>query len=190
MHRRGKVSKRPVEYNSSFSSMQSSFNLADVIEGFRRYYAEAEQTRVYKLPYYEIQQWDKVLNDVALRIFYDIKFIGIPLYPVFPTSQFQYLDFANPFNRVGIEIVYKTSDKSIIDRKLELLKSQGWTIYKIESTKSYYTFDEYCDYKNVNFDELDKQEQFEFYEKSKEANDYCLLQYMKAIHFAKATEQI
>jgi len=169
--------------------MRSTFNFSEVIDKYRYYFLEAEKTGVNKLPYYEIQQWDKKLNEVELRIFHDIKYIGVLLYPIFPISETQYLHFANPFIKVGIEIVYKNSPKSLIKRKLEILRSQGWTVYEIESTKTYHTFNEYCNYKKVDFDELNDVEQFEFYQSNKERNDYCLLEYMKAVHFGNGIER-
>ena len=166
--------------------MQSTFNLEVILGQYSKYYAEALKTRVYKLPYYEVQEWDKVLDPVALHIFEDIKIIGIPLYPIFPVAENQYLHFANPFNRVGIEIVYKNSDKNIIHRKLELLRSQGWTVYESISTKSHYTFEDFYSYitgKELAFEESEDGEIMEFLEKFKDKNAGCLLQYMKAVHF-------
>lgn len=165
--------------------MEAKHNWDEVVERYKYYYEEAKLMGHRKLPYYEIQPWDKVLDQICLRIFQDIKSIGIRLYPIFPISADQYFHFANPYNRTAIQVIYKNSKVSIINRKLEIFKPQGWTVYKTQSTKAIHTFEEFCNFKSVEFDDLNEEEQFDFYDINKEENDYCLLQYIKAMHFTE-----
>lgn len=165
--------------------MQSKFDIEVVREKYEHYLKKASALGTNYLPYYEIQQWDKVLDPIAKRIYEDIRYFGIPLYPIFPISGTSYLHFANPFNKIGIEIKYKNSSQKIIDRKIKLLESQGWIVYTINSTNTYHTFSEFCSFK-INeefFEDMDMEGQLSFLEENKYENSSCLLLFIKNKHF-------
>jgi|GEM_PF-1875678 len=169
--------------------MHKDINFVQVKERYDYWYRRALDTGVNKLPYYEIESWDKLLNPVALRVFEDIKFMGIPLYPMYPLTESTVLHFANPFNKIAIEINYKNSKQELLARKLAILKAAGWQVYKTASQKSYYSFEEYFNfqYKEVDvvFSELDEDTQFTFLEDNKENNTPCLLKYIQIKHFSE-----
>ena len=161
----------------------SSPNLEEIRGMYDKYLQEAHDSRKAKLPYYEIALWDKVLNAVELRMFDDIKFIGLPLYPIFPILENNYLHFANPFRRVGIEIMFKNSPQTLVDRKVALLEAEGWTIYTIKSQSSYHLIEEFFRFKrkrkDVEYEELSFEEQFQFVQKYHRENAQCLLYYLQ-----------
>jgi hypothetical protein len=167
--------------------MASKYNLEEIESRYRMYYEEARIRGRESLPYYEVQPWDIVLNDVEKRIFQDIREIGIPLYPIFPVAEKTYLHFANPFTRIGIEIAYKNSPRIIIDRKLGLLKSQNWTTFVISSKNCYYTLDEFFLTKrkdpNICWDDLDYDLKCKFFDKYHLENSVCLLNHINEYFF-------
>ncbi|RZK12933.1 MAG: hypothetical protein EOO46_01205 [Flavobacterium sp.] len=165
-----------------------SFDFQIVTERYAMYFSDALDKGQEKLPYYEIAQWDRILNPVELRIFHDIKFIGVPLYPRFPVADNTYLHFANPFKRVGIEIEFKNSSPQIINRKVLLLKSEGWTIFRVDSRNAYHIIEEFFRFKRkskeLEFDDLTDEQQYRFVEKYHEKNIQCLLYYLKYRYFS------
>ena len=105
--------------------MVSQFYFEEIKKRYKVWFRRAIREQHYTLPYYEIQSWDKMLNAVAHNIFDDIKCLGVPLYPVYPISEFDYIHFGNPFIKIGIEIAYKNSSREKIDRKLKRLPIIG-----------------------------------------------------------------
>jgi len=174
---------------SSFHVMISRFNFDEVKKRYKLWYRLAIREEHYILPFYEIQSWDKILDPVAHNIFDDIKCLGIPLYPVYPISEYDYIHYGNPFIKVGIEIVYKNSSKERINRKIKQLQSKGWTVYETDSRKAHFTFREYHEFalkgKPVQFDDMESDEQSKFIEHHKDHNTGCLLEYVKDKHFAE-----
>ena len=168
--------------------MVSQFYFEEIKKRYKVWFRRAIREQHYTLPYYEIQSWDKMLDAVAHNIFDDIKCLGVPLYPVYPISEFDYIHFGNPFIKIGIEIAYKNSSREKIDRKLKRLRSMGWTIYETDSRKAYFTFREYHEYvlkgKDVQFDGMELEDQSKFIEQHKDHNTGCLLEYVKDTHFA------
>ena len=124
-----------------FTLMQGTFNFQEIKERYQYYYEDALLRNRRRLPFYEIQPWDQVLNKIEQRVFEDIRIIGVPMYPIFPVTENTYLHFGNPFEKVGIEIIYKNTPKALIDRKILLLKAQGWKVYTIASQHTYYPVD-------------------------------------------------
>lgn len=167
--------------------MATTYNFPEIEERYRYYYQDAIKRGSRHLPFYEVQSWDKVLNPVELRVFQDIREIGVPLYPVFPVAEKTYLHFANPFLQIGIEIAYKNSPKILIDRKQKLLQAQGWIVYVIPSQYCYHTQDEFFRIKrkdrSLEWNDLSFEMQFQFFRKYHLENCACLLNYIKYHHF-------
>lgn len=174
-------------YFPTLELMVSKFNFEEIKERYKEFYAAAIERGDQYIPIYGVQSWDTVLNDVDLCIFQDIRILNLSLYPIFPISENSYLHFANPFKRIGIEIVYKNSPKSLIERKVELLKAQRWTIYTIESRDSYLAVEEFFRLKRLNddieFEELGYDLRLIFFEKYFKENANCLLYYIKMKYF-------
>lgn len=173
---------------SNFLAMISRFNFDEVKKRYKLWYRLAIREQHYTLPFYEIQSWDKILDPVAHNIFDDIKCLGVPLYPIYPISEFDYIHFGNPFIKVGIEIAYKNSSRERINRKVKELQGKGWTIYVTDSRKTHYTFREYYEYvlkdKSVQFDDMEAGEQSKFIKQHKDHNTGCLLEYVRDRHFS------
>jgi hypothetical protein len=165
----------------------SKFDFEQIKERYKKYYREAIRQGRRTLPYYEIQPWDQVLNEVESRAFEDIRYFGIPLYPVFPIDEDRYLHFANPFQQIGIEIVYKNSSQSLVTRKVEFLKAEGWTIYTITSKAIYHTIEEFFRIKrkrkDIEWENLSNDMQFNFVKKYHKENAVCLFLFIQWQHF-------
>lgn len=165
--------------------MESNLNLEEIRKRYEYYFQKAMINRDYTLPCYEIQYWDQVLNPVAKRVFEDIRCMGLSLYPYYPISGYGFIPFANPFIKVGLEIIYKHTDVEVLKRKVSFLESVGWEMYLTKSQKSYYTFNEHCDFKlkPKTYDDLSEEEQDEFLIANKDANTGCLLTYIRNLYF-------
>lgn len=79
------------------------------IEYLRRLYSEAYSAAIKernnKLPTY-LEDWKNTLNEIEFKFYSDIKSIGVRLYPYYPINHI-IVDFANPFVRVAVIILYK-----------------------------------------------------------------------------------
>lgn len=76
-----------------------------------------------------IHDWK--FSKIESNVWGDIRGVGIPLYPQFPAERF-FLDFANPFLKIGIEC----DGKEFHDRKRDeirdkLLAEAGWMIFRM-----------------------------------------------------------
>jgi hypothetical protein len=169
--------------------MNHRYNLTEIEERYRYFYHEAERNGDRHLPYYEIQPWDKILGPIELQVFHEIRAIGLPLYPIFPVAPGTYLHFANPFQRIGIEIAFKKTVHSTLERKQMLLKPQKWMVYTISSQYCYLTLEEFFRSKrtkdNIEFEDLSRFAQLHFFEKFRLENISCLLEHIKYLHFEK-----
>lgn len=127
------------------------------------------------------------MNNVERRAYHDLRALGIPLYPIFPYSDENYLHFANPFKLVGIEIVYKNSPLSLIERKTKLLACMGWTVFTINSENTYHTIEEFFRIRRKNksfeWNDLDGELALRFAEKFHTKNAACLLYYLQQTFF-------
>lgn len=170
-----------------FALMQGTFNLEEIKERYKYYYEDALLRNIKRLPIYEIQPWDQVLNKIEQRVFEDIRILGVPLYPIFPVAGNTYLHFGNPFEKIGIEIIYKNTPKVLIDRKILLLQALDWKVYTIASQHTYYPLEIFFRIKrkdkNLEFEDLEEDLRFAFYNKYREDNTSCLLNYILAVHF-------
>jgi len=167
--------------------MLKKYNFPEIEDRYRFYFNDAIAKGLNHLPYYEVQPWDVVLNEVELRVFQDIREIGVALYPAFPVAEKTYFHFANPFIRIGIEIAYKNTPQSLIDRKQKLFQAQGWTVYVIPSKHCYPTLEEFFRTKrkdpDLDWSDLPFEMQFQFFKKYHLENGACLLNYIKYQHF-------
>lgn len=79
-------------------------------------------------PYF--YEWE--FTPIELQVWGDIRCLGLPFYPQLPALNY-FLDFGNPFLKIGIECDGKAwhdhqRDKIRDDR----LEADGWTIFRIE----------------------------------------------------------
>jgi len=84
-----------------------------------------------------IVNWEKIMNENEFNLFQCFRVNNIPMYPQYPVLNY-WLDFANPYFKVGIEADSNTYHKieNDIIRDIEL-KKLGWTIYHIPSSLSF-----------------------------------------------------
>jgi hypothetical protein len=156
-------------------------------------YAKAKISNRIQLFLFEIN-WENSLNRIHLKIYHDIKTIGVWLYPYYPLGGF-FLDFGNPFKKIGIEILYKDHGKKNKEKRLAYFKRMGWQIYLIESINTYYsaadTFEYYNSSKGKRFyqNTIQYDEWFKFINDFKELNVECLVHYIKEIHFKETNNQ-
>jgi hypothetical protein len=170
--------------------MDQRYNLAEIEEGYRYFYQEALKNGENSLPYYSIHPWDQTLGPTERHVFHDIRSLGLRLYPIFPVAPGTFLHFADPFQRLGVEIAFKDTPKNLLARKQQLLKAQRWTLYVIDSQHCKLTIEEFFRTKRtsetVEFEDLSRVHQLRFFEKFRLENSTCLLEYIKYAHFERA----
>jgi hypothetical protein len=93
--------------------------------------------------YMKVAQWDKILNIVELRMFHDMRYLGVNLTPRYPISKTNYLHFANPYKKIKIEIIYKNTPDDVVKRKIAFLETYGWKIFTTKSQHTYHIIDEF-----------------------------------------------
>jgi len=169
--------------------MNHRYNLPAIEEAYTYFFQKALENKEDHLPYYEIQAWDQILGPIELEVFKETRATGLRLYPIFPVAPGTFLHFANPFLRIGIEIVFKNTHPGTLDRKRLLLKSQKWTIYTIPSSCCHLSIEEFFKTQrtkdNVEFEDLSRHHQLQFVEKFHRENVTCLLEYIRYKHFEK-----
>jgi len=169
--------------------MTHRYNLPEIEEGYTCFFQKALENKEDHLPYYEIQPWDQTLAPIELEVFREIRGTGLRLYPIFPVAPGTFLHFANPFLRIGIEIVFKNTPPTLLNRKRLLLKSQRWVIYTIPSQCCDLSIEEFFKSRrtrdNVEFEDLSHLHQLQFFEKFHRENITCLLEYIRYKHFEK-----
>src|SRR5687767_1350653 len=87
-----------------------------------------------------IENWPSVLNKIQTIVYGEIKSAGIRLYPLYPIGE-DFINFGNPFKKIGIEIYYKTNGFVEKQAKLERIKNMGWKVYTFESKHSSITLE-------------------------------------------------
>lgn len=102
---------------------------AEIIE------ASSEHIRGWVDPYFV--NWLKDASPIESRAWIDIRGIGTPLYPQFPLFNY-FVDFANPYLKVGVELDGRDWHDAEKDRKRdEFLASVGWHIYRITGSEAH-----------------------------------------------------
>lgn len=171
----------------SLHAMDIKYNLEEITSRYGMFYRQAIAKGSTQLPYYDVQPWDQVLNDVELRLFEDIRYYNIPLYPIFPVAENTFFHFANPFKKVAIEIVYKHSPLPLLQRKKMLFAARGWSVYNTRSNETLLTMEEFFLSKrkdlSIELETLTNEQQFLFAEKYKDQSSSCLLYYILEKHF-------
>lgn len=81
--------------------------------------------------------WMRDASPIETRAWIDIRGLGTPLYPQFPLFNY-FVDFANPYLKVGIEMDGKDWHDPVKDRaRDEFLASVGWHIYRITGKEAH-----------------------------------------------------
>jgi hypothetical protein len=101
--------------------------------------ASAENIRGRVDPYFV--NWMKDASPIEIRAWGDIRGRCTPMYPQFPLFNY-FIDFANPYLKVGIELDGKQWHDAEKDRERdEFLVSVGWHIYRITGSEANKTVD-------------------------------------------------
>jgi very-short-patch-repair endonuclease len=121
--------------------MKTTFNqeyfdaLKQVKEAYKRHWNGRERQDPYKFG-----PWFENLTTIERNVWNDIRYLGLPFYPQFPVNRY-YIDFANPFKKIAIEVDGKIHQEAEVaakdERRDEYLKSKGWAIYRIPGWKTY-----------------------------------------------------
>jgi hypothetical protein len=83
-----------------------------------------------------ILDWPKHLNEVERLVWHSIRCRSVVLYPQLPVFNF-FIDFANPYLRIGVEVDGKQHDKERDLKRDMLLASIGWKIFRIPASAVY-----------------------------------------------------
>lgn len=126
-----------------------------------------------------IEDWPAVLNQIETKIYQEIKTAGVSLYPIYPVENV-FINFGNPFFKIGIEILYKTNGLKEKEEKLNILKKNGWTVYTFETKYTSFILEDLFNYVKDEysrdcFEELEPEEKNVFIERYKEKNLECLI---------------
>ncbi len=127
----------------------------------------------YVNPY--IIDWDRFLNENELTVFYSCRCSGIAFYPQYQVGKY-FLDFGNPYFKVGLEVdskTYHVHEKDVA-RDLEL-KKLGWTIYHLTSSEAYHSSKQNSYDFDLDFtDDEDNKEQSKYLETKLEGILDCI----------------
>jgi hypothetical protein len=86
---------------------------------------------------YSFGNWKSILNANEHNVFESIRIIGAPLLPQYPAGKY-YLDFGNPYYKIGLEVDSITFHDREKDIKRDMdLKELGWKIFHLTSRESF-----------------------------------------------------
>lgn len=95
---------------------------------------------------YKFYDWINFFSPIERNVWSHIRYVGLPFFPQFPVGRY-YLDFADPFKRIGIEVDGKVHTQEAVqkkdERRTKYLHSKGWKIYRIPGWKTYKTYRDY-----------------------------------------------
>lgn len=69
---------------------------------------------------------------------------GLPLYPQFPLFNY-FIDFANPYLRIGVELDGKQHDQNVDQERDDRLAEYGWSIFRIAGLEANTAFENQTD---------------------------------------------
>lgn len=147
-------------------------------------YKNSLERGVYKLDY-NLEDWHSTLSDIQLKLYNDIKDIGVFLYPLYPIGEY-FVDFGNPYKKVGIEILYKEYERQERLDCVEIFRKLGWTIYTLES--KYVTFSAedlfYKLFPEERDGDRDNEKWTQFIFDYRNENSECLVYYIRSEYFS------
>ena len=130
--------------------------------------------------HFDVEDWRNTLSDIQLKVYKDIKSVGTYLYPLYPIGDY-FIDFGNPFKKVGIEILYKEREREERLACIQYFEKLGWTVYTLESkyveNSAEELFSKQMNRPGQNFYSDDNM--FEFVEQNKDKSSECLIYYIK-----------
>ena len=142
-------------------------------------YQKALASGIHKLDF-SIENWYHTLSNVQVKVFEDIKYVGLFLYPIYPIGE-HFIDFGHPFKKVGIVVLYKDFQRQERLEAIKYFENKGWTVFTLESKAVFLTAEEF--YKNKKrssgYDYYSDPNISEFLQDYKDQNSQCLVQYIK-----------
>lgn len=153
-----------------------SSNYFDFLKQVRQNYIENWKGRRRQDPYkFGFQSGGMTI--IENNVWNVIRWNCMEFYPQFPCGKY-YIDFADPFNKIALEIDGKDHlREEVIKRdklKEKFLNKNGWKVFRIEGWRTYKTYYDYFDSDRINEmyeDEIQRAQ--ELYERTAE---YRLLQ--------------
>lgn len=113
------------DWKSAYSVIKRFYIAAgsDIVSQKKRLYFKAYNTPIWKF-----------MNEVEQDFYQQLRSIGgLSLYPLYFVHGF-FIDFANPFLKIGVEIDGKQFHDTDKDRERdEILDSDGWVIFRISA---------------------------------------------------------
>jgi hypothetical protein len=163
--------------------MASKHDFESIRNLYLSLYNESIQKRR-ELLSFNVEDWHKTLYEIPLKVYNDIKSIGVFLYPIYPIGDY-FVDFGNPFKKVGIEILYKEHQRQEKLDSIEYFEKRGWTIYRLESKYVEPSAEELYRRENIDLKGAylyEDENMFDFFEKHKYDNSECLIYYIREKH--------
>ena len=168
--------------------MASKHDFVSIRDLYLKLYNESIEKRK-ELLHFGVEDWHSTLYEVALKVYNDIKSIGVFLYPIYPIGDY-FVDFGNPFKKVGIEILYKERQRQERLDCIEYFEKRGWTIYRLESKHVEPSAEELYRRENIDLENpylYEDENMFDFFEKHKDNNSECLIYYIREKHSLSST---
>lgn len=102
--------------------------------------------------------WTQYFSPIEARAWQSIRTYGVPLYPQFPVFNY-FIDFANPYLRIGLEMDGKDYHDPDKDRgRDELLWRHGWRIFRVPGREAYVKFKSWGTIQNEFSESQDEQQ--------------------------------
>lgn len=105
--------------------------------------------------------WVRYFTPIEEIAWGSIRYCGLPVYPQFPVLNY-FVDFANPYYKIGIELDGKEWHDAVKDPKRDArLAEQGWLIFRITGRECYLKYETPCELFERDASEDKKQEAIE-----------------------------
>ncbi len=152
-------------------------NFKKIRKGYEQDFHNSSMNGSKKLSF-QHEDWISVLDKPQRDVFSEIKSVGVWLFPFYPIGN-SFINFGNPFSRIGIEIIYKNYKKEK-EIRIQEFEKKGWEVHKIDSIHDTLSIEDLYRKKYNGFlEDLDEEDYLNFLIENKNTNLDCLLHYLK-----------
>jgi very-short-patch-repair endonuclease len=99
--------------------------------------------------------WEKHFSPIESIAWASIRMRGMPLYPQFPLFNY-FIDFANPYFRIGVELDGKQHDQDADRERDDQLAEYGWSIFRISGVEANTEYENLTDAEIADYSEEHK----------------------------------
>lgn len=135
--------KLPIDFRSLRVDISSAGNYFEALHALREYYQYNESDIIrhhekgsmgHRVVY--PCDWSQIFSPIEFQAWCVIRCKGnIPLYPQYPVGKY-FLDFGNPYFKIGLELDGKKYHDEQKDKQRDtLLKEMGWRVFRISGAE-------------------------------------------------------